>query len=233
MKLRRIPEIDLARFATKGEKEQKSALRSYDAGGGGWSYDPARSQCFNIFNPTTRLGLEVARPSIEKILQEVTKACRDEAQKQSCVEVTRLLWEWVQSEAGKAIERPIPSMALGSIGAVRYWGNFAVQYNGRPHFVFFDHRRSNGLTGTARQFAFSMMREQLIATDIEFADAGLLILQFPQPKKSDRIIRAYTDEGMELFDLYTLQDMVANTYRIWAEVLEEKRRTDTRRAAGE
>lgn len=232
MKLRPLPGIDLARIAPLSTAQKISALRAFKAGGGGWSYDPARVQTFNVFNPENPLGISPAHPSLEQIVREVKKGCKTAEQETACIEVTKLLFEWVQAHVPRSIERPTPSMSLGSIGAIRYWGNFAAIMDGRPTFPFFDHRRANGLTKIARRFVFSMMHEQIRVVDPDFEDASLLIVRFPQPKGSKRSINLEFDSGVELFDLYTLQEMVEETYRLWLEILEGRAAEPPKKAAG-
>lgn len=232
MKLRPLPGIDLARIAPLPTEQKKRALRSFRGGGGSWSYDPARAQIFNVFNPENPLGIAPAHPSLNQILNEVKKHCKSVAQEAACVEVTTLLYGWVQKNVPRSIEKPVPSMSLGTIGALRYWGNFAAVMDGRAVFPFFDHRRANGLTNTARRFVFSMMHEQIRVADPDFENASLLIVQFPQPKDEERIITLHFDDSAELFDLYLLQEMVEETYRLWAEILEERASEPPKRATG-
>ena len=182
MKLRPLPEIDLARVADKPTELKWSMLRSFKAGGGGWGYEPARSQVFNVFNPVDPIGLRVLQPTLSEIEQSVRNSCREASQEQSCVEVTRLLWDWARENSGGAIERLVPTMSIGQMASVRYWNNFVFLKAGRPTFLFLDHRRSKNLTQNAQRFALSMMHQQIRVADPDFSDAELCILQFPHPK---------------------------------------------------
>ena len=232
MKLRPLPGIDLARIAPLPTEQKRIALRSFKAGGGSWSYDPARAQTFNLFNPENPLGISPAHPTLAQIIRDVEKRCKSENQRKACVEVTRLLHRWVEANVPRSIERHIPSMSIGAAGALRYWGNFAAVIDGRAVFPYFDHRRSNGLTMLARRFVFSMMHEQIRVADPDFENASLLIMRFPQTKDQPRSMIPYFDDGVDLFDLYDLQAMVEETYRLWAEILEERAAEPPKKAAG-
>lgn len=231
MKLRRLPETDLARIAPLSVDEKWKALRSFNSGGGSWSYDPARSQNFNIANPINPLGLLSARPSIEKIRGLVSTNCTCDQQEDSCLEVIDLFEAWYRDSAIGAVERHIPSMAIGSLGLVRYWENFFARIDGCNTFMFIDYRRQKGLTSAARKFVFSMMHQQIRISDPDLFDANLLILRFPQWKHG-RFITADFAAHDDLYSLSELSDMIDETYAIWLKVLAEKKMAEPKRAAG-
>ena len=233
MKLRPLPEIDLARIAPQPTEMKWSMLRSFKTGGGSWSYQPAREQVFNIFNPANPMGLRLREPSLAQIESQIRKSCRIDAQESACIEVTRLLWQWAQENAGPAVEKPQSSMAIGSIASVRYWGNFAFLHRDRPTFVFLDHRRGTRLTKVGLRFAMSMMHQHLRLPDPDFSEAGLLVLQFPAPGRDERIIVENWDSQFELYRFDELQEMVTETYDIWRAINEERVSSERRRAAGD
>jgi hypothetical protein len=207
-------------------------LRSFKSGGGGWGYDPARAQVFNVFNPTDPMGLGARQPSLEAVLQAVRRACREDVQEVSCVEVTRLLWDWAQDFSEGAVEKQIPTLSIGQMASVRYWNNFAFKLDGKPTFIFLDHRRGKALTQLAKNFALSMMHQQIRVADPDFSDAQLAVLQFPHPRQGERYIRATFDDGVDLFSFDELQEMVQETYDIWRDINEE-RQENLPRAAGQ
>lgn len=219
MKLRRLPEIDLANITVKPLDQQEVSLKHFIKGGGGWSYEPARNAVFDTFNPADPLGLQPQRPSFKHISESISKSCRNDEQLISNLEVAELLYDWTSNYASRSVERRIPSMAIGRIGNVRYWSNFATIYGNRPTFIFLDHRRSGGLNEGGRQFAFSMMHEQIRVADPDFQSAQLLILKFPQQKNNPRTITPYTDDNITLFDIDELQERVSNTYQLFAKIL--------------
>lgn len=229
MKLRPLPATDLARFAPLAEEEKKQRLETYSSKGGSWSYAPATKQATNIFNPTDPLGLKQEKPSLDNIISSTSKACtRGEVQEKACIEISSLLYNWVNENIGNAIERPIPSMPIGTLGSVRYWEDFAALYDSKPTFFFFDCRRSNGTTELARRFIFSMMHQQIRMTDPDFSDAGLTILTFPQRPNSMRRCIPYTDEGVDLIGIDELQEMTEETYELWYEILRTRRDENTK-----
>jgi len=224
MKLRRLPEIDLANIASRPKEDRETLLYRFTKGGGSWSYEPARKQTFNIFHPTNPLGLSVPKATLEQIEAEIEKECRRDDQLKSNREVVRLLYNWSAQNCTRSIERRIPSMAIGSIGTIRYWNNLATMYGNRATFPFLDHRRQNGFSTSGLRFAFSMMHQQIRVADPDFEDAQLLILKFSQAPGQERQIIPITDNGFELYSLDELYERVSETYEIFEKVLRETKR---------
>ena len=77
-----------------------------------------------------------------------------------------------------------------------------------------------------------MMHERIRAADEDYADVRLTIAQFHKPEKGFRAVRLYTDEGVDLFSREELELMVASTYEMWRDVLEERDREARGRATG-
>jgi hypothetical protein len=98
--------------------------------------------------------------------------------------------------------------------------------------LFIEPRRNRGLNAEGRRFAFSMMHERIRAADEDFADVRLTIAQFGDPSDDRRAVRLHTDEGIELYPRDELEQMVASTYEMWREVLEERERKARGRATG-
>ncbi len=232
MKLRRLPETDLANIAPLTREKKAERLRSFNSGGGNWSYDPARSQNFNIANPADPLGLLTPAPSIESIRHMVANASHCEKQESSCLEVVDLFYGWYGKNSVAAVERRTRPLPIGTLGQVQYCENFIALVDGRPTVIFLDYRRQNGLSSIGRKFAFSMMHQQIRVGDPDFPDARLLALAFPQHKKRPRRIVSYFDDGLDLFTLAELGIMIEETYEIWSEVLNERRTEPPKRAAG-
>jgi hypothetical protein len=232
MKLRRLPETDLANIAPLSRDQKRIMLRSFNSGGGSWSYDPARNQNFNIVNPANPLGLHSPAPSIDKIRKMVADASHCEIQKRSCLEVVELFYEWYGKSSTMAVERRIRPLPIGTLGLVQYCESFIALIDGRPTAIFLDYRRQKGLSRIGRKFAFSMMDQQIRVGDPDFPDARLLALAFPQNKQHPRRIVDYFDDGIDLYTLPELIALIEETYQIWFEVLNERRAEPPKRASG-
>ncbi|MEM6665608.1 MAG: hypothetical protein AAF638_04330, partial [Pseudomonadota bacterium] len=107
-----------------------------------------------------------------------------------------------------------------------------LSVDGQPSAIFIEPRRNQGLTAEGRRFAFSMMHERIRAADEDFAAVRLTIFQFHAPSDGRRAVRLHTDEGVELYSRDELEQMVASTYEMWREILEEREREARKRATG-
>jgi len=221
MKLRRLQEIDLANAASSDEDRKRAILKSVIQGFGPWSYEPARAATPSIFNPSTPLGLAVKRAPIEKIVNQVRSRCHKKEQAESCIEVVKLLDEWVTNNVEKSIERSIPPISLSTMGIVNYSENFVTLCEGKPTFIFLDHRRPGGLTASGRQFALSMMNRQIRSVYTQFSDADLRVLQFIQRGENPRRIIETSVQQVDLLDISTLDEMISETFQVWQELHQE------------
>ena len=70
------------------------------------------------------------------------------------------------------------------------------------------------------------------AMGVNFARRNTTIVQFGDPSDDRRAVRLHTDEGIELYSREELEQMVASTYAMWREVLEERERKARGRATG-
>lgn len=97
-----------------------------------------------------------------------------------------------------------------------------LAHEGQPVVPFIDPRKSRGLNKEGRRFAFSMMHERIRAADPDFQQVRLAIIQFGDLDEDQRHPKVHTDEGVRLFSIDELEHMVATTYSLWTEVLEER-----------
>ncbi|MGX9146614.1 hypothetical protein [Mesorhizobium sp. 128a] len=120
-----------------------------------------------------------------------------------------------------------------SIGRkVTFWLPMVVAIEDQAHAVFVEPRRTRGLTAEGRRFAFSMMHERIRAADEDFAGLKLAILRFGDPEGDKRVVRLFTDKGVDLYDLGELENMVSSTYDMWREVCEDRERDARSRGTG-
>lgn len=125
------------------------------------------------------------------------------------------------------------SLSLGEGNKVNYWLPLVLGINGHAVVPFIDPRRaSKHLTADARRFVFSVMHERIRVADPDFAEATLGIFQFNVGQDGLRHPILRTDEGVELYDFDTLDQMVRETYELWRELSEERVAEARKRGAG-
>lgn len=242
MTIRPLPDIDLARIAPQRDDMKRRSLEQMKGGFSPFSYKPVRSCIDDIFNIQPELDLGVANPTPWSVIEaELKKRCKpDKLDKQgrkiSEFDMNRRVALGLHDLAtsGRVFGRKHEffPLAMGMGRKVNFWLPMILAIDEQASAIFIEPRRSRGLTAEGRRFAFSMMHERIRAADEDFADVRLTIAQFGDPVDGRRAARLHTDEGIELYSREELELLVASTYEMWREVLEEREREARGRATG-
>jgi len=228
-----LPDIDLARIAPQRDDMKRKSLEQMKGGFSTFSYKPVRSCVSDIFNIQPDLDLGAAEPAPWAVIEaELRKRSRSDEEFTYNRRVALGLHDFATS--GRVIGRrheffPL-SMGMGQ--KVTFWLPMILAIDERASALFVEPRRSKGLNTEGRRFAFSMMHERIRAADEDFAEVRLTIAQFGDPSEDRRAVRLHTDAGVELYSREELEQMVASTYEMWREVLEERERKARGRATG-
>ena len=224
MKLRRLPEIELANVLLMERRAKKAHLTRFARGRAFWSYDPARRATATILNAQTPLGLALKRVPDEEIIRQIKRACTHPKQLLSCVEVVRLLMGYRDRAIDRAVERRFPTVAIGRVGTVRFADNLIYQESGRSFVPFLDHRRGSGLTQIGRLGAFSMMHQSVRVPDPDMSDVDLAIIQFAQAPGRVRTYQVHRASALSqsLLTFDELQEAIEETHLVWLEVQQEE-----------
>lgn len=231
MKIRPLPDLDLARIALMPTDQKWHELRQMKQGYPPYSYQPTRRSLLEILNVEAGpLGI-VARAPWAQIAEEVAKRCRTDVEKIANLAVADALYSFADNHSIFGRRHEFFPLAIGLSGKVSYWVPAVVSVEGRPMIPFIDPRKTKKLTREGRRFAFSVMHERIRVADPDLADAELGIFQFDVHKSDEEIIRTpklHTASGVELLDFDTIDAMVRETYEIWHAILIE-REVDARR----
>ena len=214
MKIRRLPEIDLAKCAalatqqTLGRLEYE--LRSFNGGGGGWSYGPNRQSISDILAAKTPLlGITPSVPW-ESLCKQIQKACVN---------------SW------SSVSFSINDLSLGMGGGVRYWHNVVVDDGDGLFIPFFDHRRAHGISNSlVKQIVFSMQNVGVRERHPDLMDARLAVVRFPATTDARSLTVEFHREE-ELLSYEGLNSRVQLVYETWNRISDERvsevRRTGT------
>lgn len=223
--MRPLPDIDLARIAPQREDQKRKSLEQMKGERPPFSYKPLRLCFDDIFNIQPDLDFGVAEPTPwHRIESDLRKRAKSEVEFEHNKRVAKGLHEFASSERVMGRKHEFFPLAMGVGRKVTLWLPMIVAIEDRPHAIFIEPRRNRGLTAEGRRFAFSMMHERIRAADEDFANVGLAILRFGDPNEDRRDVQPYTDDGIDFHALDELETMVASTYEIWREVLEERER---------
>ena len=231
MKIRPLPEIDLARIAPLARDEKRRALEQIRLGHPPYSYAPMRSATSDLLNVQSDLIGPMPRTPWDKIEQTIRKRSRSDNEQQANLRVAQGLFSYVDENRVVGRRHEIFPLGLGVGTKVVFWQPVILTLSARPVIPFLDPRRAKSLTAEGRRFVFSVMHERIRAADPDFADVSLAIVQFTRSDKGPRQPVVFKDNAVQLFTFDQLDEMVRETYEIWLEVCEE-RAADVRRRAG-
>ncbi len=231
MKMRRLPEIDLARIAPLTTDEKYIALRRQKVANPPYSYDPLRGVLSDILDVEYPLTGRAAPTSWEKIDRKLVSLARKPEELKANRKLAEMLYHHAVAEGLKGRSEDFFPFPIGMTGKVRYW--FRLSYIRKDRLVvpFLDPRKQNSLGPKGRRFAFSMMHQAIREADPDFEAASFEIVHFGRAMNGGRTMNVYSDDTVELFSFEELDAMVRETYEIWAVVLRE-REEEARKAAG-
>lgn len=232
MKIRPLPDLDLARIASLPKTEQRRQLEQMRHGRPPFSYNPLRTCFHDIFNVQPEM-FGLVEPTAWTIVERRLRAkCRSEDELNANLAVARGLHDFATAARLLGRAQEFFPLGLGTGQRVAYWLPMVLSHEGRPIVPFIDPRRSRGLSRAARRFVFSMMHEHIRAADPDYEAVGLAIFQFGAPAEGLRAPILHTDDGVDLISLAELEVMVATTYAIWQDVCEDREEETRRRAGG-
>jgi hypothetical protein len=231
VKIRRLPETDLARIAPLSTDEKRRQLEQHKAGRPPFSYDPLRTTIHDVINVAPDLFEPAEATAWSKVAQLIWRRSRSEDEYKSNLAVAQSLHSYATAEGVRARVQEIRALPLSLDLKVRYWWPFVMLIGGRPLIPFFDPRRSRRLTVVGRRFALSMMHQAIRVADPDLEQVQLGIFQFESVIDGSRLLRLHTDEGVSLYEFTELDEMIRETYAIWAEVLGEREAEARRRGS--
>lgn len=233
MTIRPLPDTDLARIAPQCDDMKRKSLEQMKGGFSTFSYKSVRSCFSDLFNIQPELDLGIAKPTPWPVIEaELRKRSKSDEEFTYNQRVALGLYDFATSGRVFGRKHEFFPLSMGMGRKVTFWLPMILAIDEQASALFIEPRRSRGLSAEGRRFAFSMMHERIRAADEDFAEVRLTIAQFGDPSDDRRAVRLHTDEGVDLYTREELELMVASTYDMWREVLEERERTERRKATG-
>ena len=232
MKIRRLNEIDLARFcAITDDDSLRQELRRYNLGGGAWSYDPVRRSIADILNAQIPLFTPIAEPSAEQLQSQITRACnRGAVQAEANWLVGKTLLDYRTKYGWRTVKFLMGSMPLGFGESASYWSDVVIDDGGSLIIAYFDQRREGGIQNAQqRRIVHSMQNAWVRDRHLDLSSAKLAVIRFPSQPEGRAVDIQYHDET-NLLQYEDLDAAVKRVYRLWAEVSREKQAKE--RASG-
>jgi hypothetical protein len=233
VKIRRLPETDLARIAPLSQDAKRRALQQVKFGIPPFSWEPIRRTWSDILNVQPEMFGPTAPTSWAQIERLIRQRARPGLEYENNIELAGSLYNRAIRDQWRAVSREIYPLSLSVGIKVEFWLPLVLIIDDVPLVPFFDPRRSSlRLTEDGRRFAFSVMNERIRLADPDLAEVGLGVFQFDQVQTQGRVLRLRTDEGVPLYSFDELDQMVAETYKIWEEVLADRDMANRRQAGG-
>lgn len=212
---------------------KRKSLEQMKGGFSTFSYKPVRACFFDIFNIQPDLDLGVADPTPwPKIEAELQKRSRSDEEFTFNRRVALGLHDFAASGRVFGRRHEFFPLSMGMGQKINLWLPIILAIDEQASAIFIEPRSNRGLNAEGRRFAFSMMHERIRAADEDFADVRLTIVQFGDPSDDRRAVRLHTDDKVDLYSREELEQMVASTYEMWREVLEERERKSRGSATG-
>src|SRR4051812_24762120 len=107
VKIRRLPEIDLARIAPLSSDEKRRQLEQHKAGRPPFSYEPLRNTIYDLINVTPDLFGPAEATPWPKVAQLIWRRSKSEDEYKSNLAVAQSLHAYASAEGVRAREQEI------------------------------------------------------------------------------------------------------------------------------
>ena len=231
MKMRRLPDLDIARIGPMPRAQKKRELEQMKLAFPPYSYDPMRKRILDILNVEPGPLTTLPRTPWEKVEAAICSDGKKPEEIEANLRVAEGLYLYAERKGIVGRREEFLGLSIGVSEKVTFWNPAVLNLDGRPLVPFIDPRKAKRLTEDGRLFAFSAMHERIRAADPDYAGVALGVFQFTNPDEGPRGARLFTDDGLTLHSFDELDAMVRETYEVWHEVLEE-REAAARRAGG-
>ena len=229
MKIRPLPETDLANIAALPVSRRRERLEGVKLTWAPYSYDPVRKCLPDIFNEQPALLGSLPASEWAPTEKKIRAIAEPGAEAEANVGVGKPLHGYIV--AAKMFGRPltIGSMVLGLGGVtLKYWAPTYLVDGDTTIIPFLDFRR-HGLSPAGRLIACSLMRQQISLRAPDLLESRLAVFQFTDAEKR-RVVVRFVD-AVELLEFDELQQRLEETYKLWFDVL-EGREEEAHRATG-
>ena len=231
LKIRPLPDSDLARIGPMAREQKLIALRKMKFGRPPYTYYPIHANAPDVLNIDPGLFEASNSTPWPKIKENIISAGKSASEINVNLRVGEALHDFSTSRSVRGRQYDIPALPLGTTEKVVFWFNAALSIDGVPTLLFMDPRKTARLGPDGREFVFSAMADRLAAyPDIAHYRRG--IVQFSNPHGSIRCAEFFTQEGDPTFNHDALDKMARETYELWREVLEEREEETRRKSSG-
>lgn len=231
MKIRRLPDTDLANIAVLPTDAKRSALERFRGGIPPYTYAPVRDNIPNLLTERMSLLADQIQPSWEMASKFISRQCKTIDECVANLAVGQGFHEFCKTEGVSAQRYTFPDLRAPFGHRAQFWLPRVFYLKEQVVLLFLDPRRKGGLSSEAKRLVVSVMHHRVRALLPDFADAELAVFQFRNCASGTRDVVPFFAGSTSLFEVDDIEQMIAETYEIWAEV-SEGRAEEARRSSG-
>lgn len=220
MKITRLTSIEVANACALPFDKRKEYLLSIEKSKVYWGYSPVIAALPKLLFAEAELFGDLPLGDKKSLLDQIGKTCTSGAkQRNACVEVSRAILEWAETNEIKSRIYHHEPLRL-SVDTLRYCADLALIRDGQLFVISLDPRSSLTLTVGGKEFIKSLIHHTALLGDLRSAKAALL--RTPSIGKGQR--KAVFEElnGTPNLDLEEILERVNQTYSIWEAILRSR-----------
>lgn len=202
-------------------------LRRKKTGGGSFTYDPVRRNeavLLNANESSERPSLFsfLNRPSDEKILISIARACKNDIEEKNCVGIAKAILAFYNEKKPVSTLEYFRSVRLTASTKARYNSPFLITIDSETYIMFSDMRRSHKLTAQAMKLVHAVNYHSFIVQEPDFENVGVMIANFLAIGGKERFLEPRYFLGEPCYDVQELNERFDAVHKIWVEILKER-----------
>jgi len=237
VKMRPLPEIDLARIAPLNDAAQRKELTKFCRGKPHTSYAPfhkVKGDTLNVTpGPLVGIGKQADWSIIENSIRLSAKAGNEFADN---IGVAKALHDFSAEHGIVGRRHDFRPLHIGIGLTLKFWHSSVLNIQGRRVVPFFDPRRkTTSLSNLGRKFVFSVMHEHIRVGNPDYEGVELGIFQFDSAPNGTRKVRLFYDDGSDHYSATDLAQMIERTLGLYREAWAEHQaaqRSKSKRSVG-
>lgn len=223
MTSRRLPETDIANICHLSERDQLKRLRGKRSFVPPHSLDPVRRNLNPLFGVTSPMFPEKAIDEASA-LSALRGGCKKHQDIKPNLLRAEAILDFSRSSVEFAVEETFRSHRVTLDNQISLTHSLAIQIDSQPVIPFLDLRKSGALSSEARDVVFALNFHLIVDAFADFNDFGLVILNYWENSPQEKGLTPYFFNSRPKYTYEQLTNMIARTYEIWLEILDDRRR---------
>ena len=225
MTKRRLPNTDLANICTMPARDQRVALQRKRQFRPPHSLEPTRRNLRTIMGVADALPLEAEKSDKARARSNFVDQLKEKDKVPNGLRFDAL-WDFRCSAVSECSAQSYGAHRISVESSIRLTDPLLLRIDGQLFVPTSDLRKSGRLVQRARDFVFAMNYHLIIDQDADFAECGLVLLEYWHESDSNHGITPHFFDGTPKYTYDELTEMIAFTYKLWDEILDEQRQRE-------